>query len=247
LPKETKQEELAVYEQVFEIDENQIKRGIWKHSKSGNFEEFLKFLSYKPILSVQLKCKPCCFSSADLFKPDLEGKTAIHHILMNAHTELLDYIVREFGELGLTFCDLMPLEGNNALHLALSASGFGKYRARCVECFKLVVNFENERVAKAEAMSLEDNNVLDLLEVDRLGRTVYHIAAMNGLHDLLTAMLDGTLAKEASPLLMADIENNYPIHYAIDYRQPESFRVLFSHEATESILTQQDGEGNNLF
>jgi ankyrin repeat protein len=89
----------------------------------------------------------------DLLKPDLEGKTAIHHILMNAHTELLDYIVREYSEVGLTFTDLMPLEGNNALHLALSASGFGKYRARCVECFRLVVNYENERVAKAETFN----------------------------------------------------------------------------------------------
>lgn len=82
-----------------------------------------------------------------MFKPDLEGKTAIHHILMNAHTDLLDFVVREFGELGLTFSDLPALEGNNALHLALSASGFGKYRARCVECFRLVVTYENERAA----------------------------------------------------------------------------------------------------
>lgn len=54
-----KQEEVVetVFEQPFEMDEGQIKRGIWKHAKSGNFEEFLKFLSYKPIPSVQLKCK----------------------------------------------------------------------------------------------------------------------------------------------------------------------------------------------
>lgn len=88
---------------------------------------------------------------------------------------------------------------------------------------------------------------MSLLEEDRLGRTVYHIAAMHGLHDLLAALLDGTLAKDASPLLMMDIEGQYPIHYAIDYRQPECFRVLFNHEATESILTQHDREGNNLF
>jgi ankyrin repeat protein len=85
------------------------------------------------------------------------------------------------------------------------------------------------------------------LDEDRLGRTVYHIAAMNGLHDLLTALLDGSLAKDASPLLMMDFEGNYPIHYAIDYRQPECLKVLYKHEATESLLTQQDREGNNPF
>lgn len=75
----------------------------------------------------------------------------IHHVLMNANIKLLEYLIENFEDAGLSFNQIM-IEGNNALHLALSASAFKKYRKRCEDCVQLIMQTENDRV-------LEDDQV----------------------------------------------------------------------------------------
>jgi hypothetical protein len=61
-------------------------------------------------------------------------------VLLNANPQLLEYIIENFKESGLNFATV-SLEGNPAGHLALALASFSKYKARCVECLRLILSF----------------------------------------------------------------------------------------------------------
>jgi hypothetical protein len=46
---------------------------------------------------------------------------------LNANVELLEYVITNFLEYGLSF-EGVKIEGNNALHLALSSAAFPKFK-----------------------------------------------------------------------------------------------------------------------
>ena len=126
-------------------------------------------------------------------KTDPEGKTVLHHVLLNAHDKLLEYITSNYVEHGLNF-NSVSLDGNPALHLALSSVGFLKYQARSVSCVKLILKAS----ANAQAIDKEKddgfleipNRGIDINEVDRLGRTVLHLAAMHGLSGFVAELFE---------------------------------------------------------
>ena len=76
---------------------------------------------------------------------DPEGKSIIHHILLNANAKLLDYLLLNDDIAPFNFGNI-SMEGNPALHLALALVSVAKYRDRCIECVKLIISFNETQM-----------------------------------------------------------------------------------------------------
>lgn len=185
---------------------------------------------------------PSATYKLDLIRPDSEGKHVLHHVLLNANVELLQYLITTFTEYGLTFGSL-EIEGNNALHLALSSAPFAKYRERSIECVKLLL----------KTIVIEENEVrgelcsIDINEGDRLGRTVLHLCAMYGLTELMQLFFTQADEWLKQPLdsSVLDIEGQSVFAYAVDYRQPQCLQMLVEAFGQE-YLTEYDNLGYTL-
>ena len=69
-----------------EIDEGLAKRNLFKFAKTNNVREFVKVVELLPPKKVFVK-----FLSP--LKPDPEGKAIIHHVLLNASDQVLQYLI----------------------------------------------------------------------------------------------------------------------------------------------------------
>jgi hypothetical protein len=76
---------------------------------------------------------------------DPEGKSIIHHILLNANANLLDYLLVNDDIAPYNFGNI-SMEGNSALHLALALVSVAKYRERCIECVKLIMSYNEQQI-----------------------------------------------------------------------------------------------------
>ena len=54
-----------------------------------------------------------------MLRTDPEGKTVMHHVLMNARYQILNYLLLEYPEMANRFASF-TFEKNSALHLAVS-------------------------------------------------------------------------------------------------------------------------------
>ncbi len=88
----------------------------------------------EPKAKRQGKCK-CLFTLIilDFYKEDAESKTILHHTLMNANDEILEYILDNYyeyicGNFGCGNFNSFQLDGYYALHLTMSLGGFAKYK-----------------------------------------------------------------------------------------------------------------------
>lgn len=59
------------------------------------------------------------------------------------------------------------------MHLSLALAGISKYKEKCINCVKLILSSEKE------------NEPININIRDRLGRTIFHLAAMHGLVELI--------------------------------------------------------------
>ena len=73
-----------------------------------------------------------------LVKPDPEGKSVLHHILLNASNLNLKYLLDSFGDL-VSF-NSISLDTNDAVFLAFNLAGFSKYKDRCQDCIFMVLD-----------------------------------------------------------------------------------------------------------
>jgi hypothetical protein len=69
---------------------------------------------------------------------DPEEKTILHHVLLNANDRLLAFIIGKLGD-PVYFLNKVSIEGNSAIHLALSSASFAQFKARSVKCARLVL------------------------------------------------------------------------------------------------------------
>ena len=74
---------------------------------------------------------------------DPEGKAIIHHVLLNASSKILDYLLLNDDLAPYNFGEI-SMEGNPALHLALALAPIAKYRERCIECVKLILSYNDQ-------------------------------------------------------------------------------------------------------
>jgi len=97
-------------------------------------------------------------------KTDPTGRFLIHYIYMMAQPRFLKYLIENEYEARYD----AGFDGNPATHLCLTMAGFPDHRADCWECLQLLIG-------KVE---------VDLNAPDRLGRSLFHLAAQHGLVDL---------------------------------------------------------------
>ena len=79
----------------------------------------------------------------------------------------------------------MTIEGNNALHLALTSASFAKFKQRAAKCVKLGLDSCLIAEQNCEDPEGKANFVIDMNASDRLGRTILHLCTMHGMHELL--------------------------------------------------------------
>ena len=83
---------------------------------------------------------------------------------------------------------------------------------------------------------------------DRLGRTILHIAAQYGLTELTKTLLRAKADDGfgADPLL-GDQINQRAIHYAIAFKNEDTFAVLLDHIATQAHQMNEERSGDQIY
>ena len=124
------------YQQQSEVmDEAAIKRALFKAARVGNVKEFQKVINQLPRKKIYSRCKNLLPNQLKIDlspnRVDPEGKSIIHHILLNANASLLDYLLLNDDIAPFNFGNI-SMEGNTAIHLALALVSVAKYRDRCI-------------------------------------------------------------------------------------------------------------------
>ncbi|KAK8797277.1 hypothetical protein WA158_004485 [Blastocystis sp. Blastoise] len=142
-------------------------------------------------------------SSVDINDMDNLGLSPMHLSIMLCNLEALKICINHDANKTL-HCERMP-----PLHLL---------------CHSLSISKEYDSTFAKEAFSLlyTDNGIN--FYVDKLGRTVYHLAAAYGLVDILELCFE----KEPESVNIEDNEGNNPLHYAAKFDQVESGQYLLS-------------------
>ena len=115
-----------------------------------------------------------------LVKPDPEGKSIMHHILLNAAYLNLQLLTDSYGDF-LSF-NSITLDTNECTFLALILGGFNAFKERSHRCLSLILDHYQRRDYEAYQTVLQTQ--------DRLGRTMIQVAISHGMGELVKELVE---------------------------------------------------------
>jgi ankyrin repeat protein len=113
-------------------------------------------------------------------KPDPEGKSIMHHILLNAADLNLQLLTDSYGDF-LSF-NSITLDTNECTFLALTLGGFHTFKERSHSCLSLILDHYQRRDYEGYQAVLQTQ--------DRLGRTMIQVAISHGMGELVKELIE---------------------------------------------------------
>ncbi|CDW86211.1 histone deacetylase [Stylonychia lemnae] len=219
------------------INETQIeepqKLKLFRYARQGKQEEFEEEINKEPD---QLKHGKY-FSSTDP-----EHKSILHHTLLNANDEFLEYLLHNYYHFVCPNSARSPadfnsfeLDGNYTLHLALTLAGYTQFQQRAINCVKTLIKYNDQNIHQLDIVFPRIN----IDKQDRLGRTILHLSAMHGLDELAQILLERN-----ADLNVEDLDGHSPIIYSIDFKRPSIFQMIINKDQGQSL--KLDNNGDNL-
>lgn len=187
-------------------------------------------------------------------KRDPEGKFIINNVIMHGHVHMLDYILENWLDAHRNLP--LTLEGSvTVLHQALSKAAFCRDEGDTGQSEQDPASGEETKKSSGPPPPPSERTFIKIIKTlikhadslsgagidvdrqDRLGRSVLHLAAQNGLAKLVKYLVSskGEGGCGASQMV-TDLVNQRPIHSAIQFKKEQVFRYLLDELCREQAV-----------
>jgi acetoin utilization deacetylase AcuC-like enzyme len=148
------------------------------------------------------------FDPRSLFDKDSDGLIPYQLSILNGHPTCMDLLLKTNVDQEVTFQGLHPV------HLVMSLAAFKEKQPLVIQMVQVLADHKQ-----------------DISQRDRLGRSALHLLCMNGPADLVIPFISAGIKLETK-----DFAGKMPIHYAIEYNQPECLKIIIQEGGSDMFF-----------